>query len=133
MKIVNINSKKLAVQLDTKILGELIEIENVVEKIGQYGNITKYRLASENDKSVIYLDLQEDYRKFALNGTITPDGTTNTYMDESGKQVIVNNPNPVNSQDGKQMMDITDSEGNQVYIPVEEFNQYKPVISSTNV
>ena len=71
MRIININSKKLAVQLDSKILGELIEIENVVEKIGQFGNITKYKLANTDNKSIIYLDLAEDYRKFS--GIISTD------------------------------------------------------------
>ena len=41
MKVINLNSKKVAVFLNKKILGELIEIENVVEKVGQYGNIIR--------------------------------------------------------------------------------------------
>jgi hypothetical protein len=125
LKIVNINSKKIAVQLDTKILGDLIEIENVVEKIGQFGNITKYRLANENNISVIYLDLQEDYRKFGALPTMTPAGDVNKVVDDTGKIYEVTDPIPKPTDTGEQVVSATDSTGNEVLV---DPNKVKPKV-----
>jgi hypothetical protein len=125
VKIININSKKIAVQLDNKILGELIEIENVVEKVGQFGNITKYKLAVENDRSVLYLDLQEDYRKFALLPTMTPAGDVNKVIDETGKTYEVVDTTPKPTDTGEQVVSATDSTGNEVLV---DPNKVKPKV-----
>jgi hypothetical protein len=109
MKIININSKKIAVQLNTKILGDLIEIENVVEKVGQYGNITKYRLATENDKSVIYLDLQKDYRKFAelsANPSMSPSGVVNEHLTKEKEIVEADPTTKTTAEDGSSIVQV---------------------------
>lgn len=132
MKVINLNSKKVAVFLNKKILGELIEIENVVEKVGQYGNIIKYRLATENDKSVIYLDLQEDYKKFALLDMNTMQDDANKphkIMDDSGNIVAVDPTKKQMANDGKTYVSVTNSNNEEVLVSEDKLKNLKPAVT----
>lgn len=58
------NSKTAVIQVTKNFEGSLAEVEQLVEKIGQYGNILSYTIHKHANKNEIVFKLAEDYKKF---------------------------------------------------------------------
>jgi hypothetical protein len=72
-------------------------------------------------------------RKFALLPTMSPDGNQNTYTNNEGKIITVNDATPITTEDGKQMIKALDNTGNEVFVDNNDFQNFKPIISTSNV
>lgn len=65
MEIINISSKKIAVNIyDKKFINELPIIEKLAEQINQWGNILDYTVINKNDYNTIIFDLQRNAQEY---------------------------------------------------------------------
>lgn len=88
-QIVYLNSKKVAVYIPSNSFSnELVEIESIAQKLGQYGNILGFQIRKSNNKVAVIFSLQEDYRSFKtsdFSNTNLQQG--DKYFDTSNNQV----------------------------------------------
>lgn len=90
-----INSKKVAVYVPSNSFSnELVEIESIAQKLGQYGNILGFQVKKGENKTAVIFSLQEDFSSFKTSSvdatstnTSAPLNKGDKYFDPNTKQV----------------------------------------------
>lgn len=59
------NSKVAVAQIpSSKYSGSITQVDKIADEIGQYGNITNYKIQKQGNKTNIIFNLAEDFNKF---------------------------------------------------------------------
>lgn len=118
INITFINSKKIAVHVPTKSFSnELVEVEALAQKAGQYGNILGFQIRKSDDKTAVIFSLQEDYRSFKTSN-FAPSPSTQI---EKGDKYFDPNTNQV-----YEVQDEVQSAGNTNVVQVKDPNSFEP-------